>query len=171
MHTFRDKNNFEWRLDLTLGDVKRIEAFDYADALGDSETVKIKFFPPQDNLFTELITHPDVVFSMVWCCVEDQAQAAGVATIYDFAKLLRGSDLVALREALWAELPDFFPEMASTLRALTTEYSNVTRLTNSKMEHAVKSSIDLDLLEKKLDAEIARMIIENRKRLEELPGS
>jgi hypothetical protein len=171
MHTFRDKDNFEWRIDLTLGDVKRIEAFDYADALGKGEPYRVKFFPPQDNLFTELITHPDVVFSMVWCCVEEQAQAAGVPTIYDFAKRLRGGDLVALREAFWAELPDFFPEMASTLRALITEYSNVTRLTNSKMEHAVKSSVDMALLEQRLDAEIERMIAENRRTLAGSPGS
>lgn len=168
MHTFKDKDGMEWNVELNLGNALKIEAHDFTHSLGDGEgRLKIKFLDPQDNLFQEIITHDAACFDMIWCCVQEQAAARGITTIYEFAKRLTGKSIADARLAFYEELPNFFHRQETTLKALIKRFSSLQDMASQKIGRAVEEELATLDLEKMLDEEIAKAREELKIRREE----
>jgi len=156
MHTFKDNKGETWNIDLTLAGIRRIEAADFSEPLkkkGD-EVFHINFFPPEDDLFTNLITNPSVCFQMLWCVLEEEAVDRGIGNMEEFAALFGGDEIAAARLAFYEELPPFFPEMTTSLKALTEKYS----LVHQKADAAIAKKMDTLLSEKAIENEVSKIV-------------
>ena len=130
MQTFKDKDGKDWIIDLNLSHIKLMEAHDYSEI---SRYNKIKFLPPQEDLFTEVITNPAVCFTMVWCCCQKQATEVGIETELQFAERFNGETIQNSRIAMYEELPPFFPEQQTTLEALISRYGKIQKMADTGM--------------------------------------
>lgn len=150
MHTFKDKNNTDWIIDLDLSIIRRFEANDFQTALGKAEPTYITFFPAADDLFTSILTNTNVVFEMIWLACKDQAIDEGVTDIEEFAKLFKGETIDSARMAFYEELPPFFPEKRTSLQALIESYSVVMEEADSVLKERVSSEMDRQVIRRKI---------------------
>lgn len=156
MHTFKDKHGTDWTVDLTLNQIRRIEAADFSPAFHSDEPQYIRFFPPQENLFTEVITNPAVAFGIVWICCQQQAEERGIKTEEEFANLFNGKALQDSRIAFYEELPDFFPEMATTLAALVERFTTIQKRADQKLSEGTKRIMNDEIVDREIDKAIAK---------------
>jgi len=156
MHTFKDNKGNEWVVDLTLAGIRRIEASDFSEALGKEgdEPFHIHFFPPEDDLFTTLITNPAVCFQMLWCVLQADIDSREVGSMEEFAELFGGKEIAEARLAFYEELPPFFPEMATSLTALIDRYSKI----HEKADQAIAKKMQTLLSDKRIDNEITNIV-------------
>lgn len=155
MHVFKDKNGTEWAIDLTLDKIRHIEAADFSAAFHAEEPRHIQFFPPQDDLFTDIITNPAVAFGMVWICCQQQANDRGIQTEEEFANLFNGKSLQDSRIAFYEELPGFFPEMATTLAALVERFTTIQKRVDQKLSEGTKRLISEERVDRVIDEALA----------------
>lgn len=158
MRTFKDKTGQEWIVELTLDKVKYIESYDFAEALGEPSPCHIRMFPPEEDLFTTKITNPAVCFSMIWCIVREQAASRGIEDELAFAKLFDGRTMQDARLAFYEELPDFFPEMMTTLRTLIGTYSKVQKIADKKLNQKAMKHLSDEQIEKMVEEEINKRL-------------
>jgi hypothetical protein len=156
MHSFKDTTGQEWRIDLTLGKIMVIEGYDFSLALRKSEPTYLSFYPAQPDLF-DLFENQRVIFSMVWCCIYDDAQTLGVPDELEFAKRLDGPCLRAAVMAMYAELPLFFCEMKTTLEALIERHSRLQTIADQRMGVFISQKANNAQLEQLVDREIDKL--------------
>lgn len=157
MHVFKDKNGTEWTIDLTLDKIRRIEAADFAAAFHSDAPQSIQFFPPQDDLFTDIITNPAVAFGMVWLCCQQQAEERNIKTEEEFTNLFNGKSLQESRIAFYEELPDFFPEMATTLVALVERFTTIQKRADQKLGEGTQRLMSNERVDREIDKAIAKV--------------
>lgn len=165
MHTFKDRNGTEWIIDLDLSLVRQIECYNFGPALSPREAASgeevaphyISFFPPQEDLLTDIITNPAVCFGMVWCCVRAQAKERGIEDEMDFARLFKGDHIRDARLAFYKELPDFFPEMATTLTTLIERFSRTNEVADRKVAARLMEVMGDERIEELVDRELANL--------------
>lgn len=110
MASFKDADNREWKLRLTvglLGDVKRDAGVDLGAAIKS----------PQ-SLAEILYTDPADLVKVLWVCVESQAKEAGVSP-EEFGHAFDGPTIEKAGEALLEAVADFFPRTAIAKRIKT----------------------------------------------------
>jgi len=99
MRTFADSAGRQWKVELTLGAAKRIQALTGVNLLeldrGD---------PP---LLTRLGLDVMLLCDVIFAVLEPQAEAAGVSD-EQFGEALGGEAILAARTAFFEELADFF---------------------------------------------------------------
>lgn len=178
MEKFRDRFAKEWSLDLTLGIVMEIEAYDFQGLLP-----KLQLQPPQDDLFTKQITNPKIVFGIVWIALQEQIrcfndqlrslpqekqadpQYAPIHNEMDFARRCSGQVVSDMKLALWRELPNFFPESATSLRNLMARFSRVEEIARERLEPALQKNLDKYLSDEEIEKMINQQIQEMEQRL------
>lgn len=173
MSTFKDKFGHVWNLSLDLETAWKIEEYDFA-----GRTPKVELVPPTEEFFTSRITDPKVIFGMAWIMLRDEfdkfnAQLGNIADAEmpdamlerrrsegrlpiidesDFASRLDGNALKELKFAMWEEIQNFFPEMATMLRALTDRFSKVVQVASDRSARELNKRLS--------DSEIERMVEE-----------
>lgn len=157
MHTFKDKDGIQWEVDLNLSHIRYLESVDFSLATN-GEFEHIKFIPPQENLFSHVITNPAICFEIVWACCKNQAEKRDINTIEEFASKFDGRALQESRIAVYEELPPFFPENLTSLKALISRYSSIQRIADEGI---------VDLLNKKIgDKELRELVQEELDNME-----
>lgn len=141
MHTFKDKTEKEWAVDVDLGTIRVIEDFDFSEALRTEDRRHISFLPPEEDLFTSLLTNTRVLFCCLWLCCRDQAIDRGIDNIEQFAEVFSGPSLNEARLAFLEELPPFFPDMMTSLRALIETYSSVMQEADKQITAKLKKTL------------------------------
>ena len=119
---FMDKRGRRWDVSLSLGGARRIDASDFSELTAK----KFSILRPDKDLLMEILTDTPLLFAMIWALVQPQAAAAGV----DEASFLDGLDGPAIaggREAFWGAVADFFPEHATALLTLLSQYRKAGR--------------------------------------------
>ena len=157
MHSFKDKNGTDWIIDLNLETIRFIESCNFGQALRKDDNYYIQMWPPQEDLFTEIITNPAVAFGMIWCCCREQAAERNIKSEEEFARLFNGQAAQDSRLALYEELPDFFPEMRTTLKALIDRYSRIHQIADQKLGKKATEMMSDEMLEKEVDKAIAKI--------------
>lgn len=176
-HTFNDKFGKQWNVDLNLGTAQEIEDYDFA-----GRASKIQLVPPQDDLFTEQINNSKVVFGMVWICCQDQirdfnnhiaihdftdiplddprrSELRPINNELDFAKRMDGISAAAMKEALWAELPNFFRDAATSLKNLMGRYSRIQEKANARISKSLDQNVNRLLSDEKIDEMVEKEIL------------
>lgn len=163
MNTFKDKYDQSWTIDLDLQKARVIENYNFSQALRTQEEFYIQFFPPQENLFDELLTNTAVCFGMIWCLVKEQLDNKNYRDVQsnkhpitneeDFARCFDGEALDRARLALYAELPDFFLDQKITLTTLRDRTKRAFEIADEKMAAR--------LAERLSDSQITRLIDSN----------
>lgn len=177
MHSFQDKFKKTWNVDLNLGTAQEIEDYDFA-----GRVPKIQLIPPQDDLFTEQINNSKVIFGMVWICCQDQirdfnnnvaihdftdiplddprrSELRPINNELDFAKRMDGISALAMKEALWGELPGFFREAATSLKNLMARYSRIQSKYTERVSKSLNENVDRLLSDEKIDEMIETEIL------------
>lgn len=166
MHTFTDKFEQSWDLDIDLYQIQRIEAHEFPTK------GKIKFFPPEQNLL-DIVTETETVFGMLWLLCKEQKDgkiylrkkkvvlADGkedyetvkepIETEEDFARCFDGTSLDNARQALLEELAAFFPQMKTTLTRLMKMFSKGSRIVDRKVAQKMDEELSEEALEKMVD--------------------
>lgn len=184
-HAFTDRFGKTWNVDLNLGTVQEIEDYDFA-----GKVAPIKMIPPQPDLFTEQINNSKVIFGMVWVCCRDQIRDFNahmalsdmedlpledprrdslrpILNELDFAKRMDGVSALAMKEALWAELPGFFREAATSLKNLMGRYSKIQEKAAARIGTSLDRNLDKLLSDEKIDQMIEKEVQEMEAKVEE----
>lgn len=105
MASFTDKAGRKWLVDLTVGDVKRVEA-----------ATKVNLGAITQETFAALASDWSVLVDVMCAIIRPQLQEEGVSD-EDFAGALGGDELAAATDALLAALVDFsHPKKREALR-------------------------------------------------------
>ncbi len=169
MRTFLDRAGEEWVIPtLTLLKVTEIENYDFQ-----GQYQKITLIPPEQDLFEKHLTNARVCFGIVWVLVREQAKnrkwknpdfdPKAPSTLQssqeyihchnedDFANRLDGSSLQRMKEALWEELPDFFTEARTSLKALTSKYTRINQLAEKRLAEVLEEKLPDSRLQEEVD--------------------
>jgi len=114
---FTDKKGRNWDVSLTLGGARRIDASDFSEVT----SKRFSILRPDKHLLSDILTDTPLLFAIIWALVQPQAQASGVDEA-EFLDGLDGPSIQAGREAFWEALSDFFPEHATALSTLLSQY-------------------------------------------------
>lgn len=158
MQQFKDKEGRNWTLELNLGTGFKVEAFDFAEALGEEEKTTISFLDAENEKLESYMTNTRVCFTMIWLCCQEQAEQRGIDNMLKFAECFDGPTLDAAKIAFWEELANFFPKKATTLRTLTRKFSEVMIAQDKTMAKAIEENISVENLDK-----MTRKILEDAK--------
>jgi len=162
MQLFKDNTGDEWHVDLNLGHILQIEAYDFTQALHKPEEegpTHIQFFPPDEELFTTLVLQSAVCFSMIWCAVRAEAEQRNITNELEFAKRFNGDTMAAARKAFLEELANFFPEMRTTLMILIEKFSAMTKMVDEKLSKKTEEMLG-SKMEAVIDEEIAKLSLD-----------
>ena len=102
MHAFTDMEKREWKICLTIADIKRVKSLVQADLL----QLNLGDPPLLTRLGTDIILLCDVIFAIC----KPQADEAKV-TDEQFGAALGGDAILAAQKALYDELTDFFRQL------------------------------------------------------------
>lgn len=161
MHTFKDKKDQEWSMDLDLSKAMEIEGYDFSQAMGKEldQPHYIKFLNAEDALFQEILYDTRICYTFIWVLCKDQAAEHNIDDILEFAKRFDGETLDRARMALGGELINFFPRQKTTLTALIENISN----TRSKVDERLGKLLDrkipelVDKAMEEAEAELEKM--------------
>lgn len=121
MRTFVDRAGREWQIDLNLQNAKRIEQADFSEVL---EGGKVRLLDPRkldESFYVSVMLNSAAMAFMAWVMVYEQATDSGISQ-EDFCSQLHGDELMKLRETVWMEIADFFPERRTSLLRLIRAY-------------------------------------------------
>jgi len=111
MHSFRDRLDRQWNLEINVGSIKRVKGLIGVDLLA--------VFADKMKLVHDLLNDPMLLVDTIYALCEPQAKALGITDI-EFGEGFCGDSLEAATESLLEELADFFrsPQQRQTLRAI-----------------------------------------------------
>jgi hypothetical protein len=127
MKTFTDNAGRTWTIALNIDTARRIKSLADVDIMGFVE----------GDLLERVLRSPLLLFDVVYAACREQADAQHV-TPEDFGKAMGGAAIVAAREALVAEIVDFFPQEGPTIRRQADKLASAYR----KLLAAVSLKID-----------------------------
>jgi len=135
MHTFTDNAGREWRLEITIGTVRRVRDLLEVDLLALDQGD-----PP---LLTRLELDLMLLVDVIYACLKPQADEADV-TDEQFGEALGGDGVSAAHSAFWAALADFTQSagqthMAAAIRKLQ---ALVTRATEEAVRRIDAKDVD-----------------------------
>jgi len=138
MATFRDGNNREWHLSVTLASVKRVHEM---TGIYLTKLVDDKFAP-----LAALISDPMKLVDVVYVLVKQQADAAGVSDV-QFGESLTGDSVEAMANAFVEALVDFFPSRQSVpMKNLIQKINRVQDALATKAKHEIEAVSDEQLI-------------------------
>jgi hypothetical protein len=133
--TFKDKDDRDWQIELTIGAARRVK-----DLLGINLLELDKGDPP---LLTQLGTDEMLLVDVIYCLIKPQADAAEV-TDEMFGCSLDGEAVWAACNAFYAELIDFFRLRGRTDKAeAVKKQMTIIKLSVQKAETLIQS-VDLE---------------------------
>lgn len=147
MRKFKDSTGHEWSVDLNLATVRRISQ---AKIQTTTEEVTVDLLNPDDNLLNNRLTNREVIFGVIWVicspdfCENPESEASAEE---QFAMRFDGETFEAAQEVLYEELSDFFPELRTTLKTLTTRLKKVKEAVDKKLS----STMEKELSDEKID--------------------
>lgn len=154
MHSFKDRDERAWNVELNVAQVRRVR-----DALG----VNLLDVGNGDML-ADLAADPIALCDVLWVLCQQQAEAADI-TDEQFGRALVGDAIAEATDALLEELVDFFPSpRREVLRRVLSKVKEVDKrlqvrteqlLEGGKLEQLMLGAIDEQ--EAKIDAELARL--------------
>lgn len=170
-HTFQDKEGTEWTLSIDLQKAMEIEDHNFAHAFGETRedgqdpVHKISFIDPDKELFTEWITNRRFCLDMIWILVRDIAKEKNIPNMLEFAKRFDGSSFRNARVALWEELPNFFPDQETSLRASISAVSNMEKMLDEKGAELLRLGMDPEKMKQVIERESKKLLAEFEKEL------
>lgn len=165
MQSFKDKNGQDWDLGITLFDILRIEAYDFSICytatgreppfIDEEGRYHIQMNPPAENLFSELITDPAVCFAMIWIICQEQAEKREIKTELEFSRLFTGATCMEARAAFYKELPDFFPQMKTTLKTLLDRMLKFQEVADTRISREVETVLSDEEMHRVIEETLA----------------
>lgn len=104
MTRFKDKNDKEWRIEITMGTIKTVRELLCIDLM---ESIKKD---GESNLSFELMLNPEMLVDILFVVCMDQADAEKITDI-QFAALMGGDAIELATEALLGEIVNFSPKL------------------------------------------------------------
>lgn len=139
---FQDKKGRTWRLDLTVGAVRRVK-----------ETCGVVdlYAALEGTVLIQLATDLPLFVDVLWTIIEPQAREAGVTDI-DFGEAMAGEQLEAATEAFIEALAGFFvrPGQQAAIRAVA-EKTNQTLGAMARVAIDRVNAIDPDQIAREID--------------------
>lgn len=172
MHTFKDKKNREWTIELDLSKAMQIEDYDMGQAMGEEPDENgeyppryIPFTNPQDNFFEYYMSNTKVVFTIIWILCREQAKDFAINNMEDFAKIFDGQTFNNARMAFFEELPDFFTQKKMTLKASIQSYFEAIEKMDERQAKVIREKLGtkqideiLNEAEKRIRSDVDKMI-------------
>lgn len=116
MHSFTDRTNRSWSLDINVAGIKRVRKLLNVDLL--------QVLDKGSELLRQLGTDLALLVDVLYALLKPDADAAGVSD-EDFGRSFSGDSILHARTAFFEELTDFFPDpRARTLLAQVLQKSN-----------------------------------------------
>lgn len=141
MRKFKDSTGHEWSVDLNLATVRRISQ---AKIQTTTEEVTVDLLNPDDNLLNNRLTKREVIFGIIWViCSPDfyENPESEASAEEQFAMRFDGETFEAAQEVLYEELSDFFPELRTTLKTLTTRLKKVKEAVDKKLSNTMEKEL------------------------------
>ncbi|MBI3866823.1 MAG: hypothetical protein HY290_33505 [Planctomycetia bacterium] len=109
MHTFKDEQNREWDLSITVGTIRRVKAV-LKERLPGREIDLLKIDEGQPPLVALLSVDVELIVDVIWTLVKERRDSQAV-TDEEFVLAMGGDAMVAATAAFWGELRDFFQKL------------------------------------------------------------
>jgi len=146
MKSFKDANDRQWEISITFDALKRVKAFLGVEldkpSLGD---------PP---LLASLTTDVILLCDVIYCICAPQAKAENVSD-EDFGRGLDGNAIFGAMNAFMEEWVDFFQKRRRPDEAKAV---NKQMMVLTKAIEAAEKYVDSPELDKKIDAELAKIV-------------
>jgi hypothetical protein len=155
MHSFTDKRDRTWQLDVNVDAVEQIRTECQIDLLEATD--------PEAHLLDRLAENPVKLVAMLYVLCREQAEADGV-TPRDFGRAMGGEAIDRAAEAFEKALVDFFPRLRRLLLGKALEKTRATKA--AAVDRAV-AYMESPAFAQKLD----RLLSELDRRFSELPES
>jgi len=135
MHSFKDNQDRQWELNLTIGSVRRVKGL-----------LDINLLEPEAGeppLLTRLGTDEMLLVDVIFCLCKPQADENNISD-EQFGEGLGGEAILAAQQAFYDELVDFFRKRGRTDRATAVmKQAKVIRMAVEKVTTIVES-LDLE---------------------------
>ena len=141
MHKFKDAKGREWRLTLTIGHIKPIEAETGVNLLKIDKPFKQDSEDYRDDdgqplrLLVRLQLDLELLFAVIFAAVMKQADEEGVDEL-EFGESMEGEAHVAAHNAFWAELKDFF------LNARRTDQAAMVQKASAAIQRGIQAATE-----------------------------
>lgn len=142
MQTFIDRNGKPHAIQLTMARAMAIDAYVKANP----ECPQFSLIPQSEKLFEGLSFDPRVALTIAWMSSESRD-----LPIDQFAELLDGKSLEAMKLAVNEELADFFPLMRITIQTLTKRYSAVAGKIDQRTTSMMEKTMSDEMIDQALD--------------------